>query len=232
MQPAGLDLLRKGVESARQHPLLLAFYVALNLLFNLLPPIDAAATDDAMLLGLLALVMAGVQAWLSVGLMMFALANVRGQRLPSIFSARATTVAKLIYAGFLQGMMVAAGLIFLVVPGFYLLLVWSQTSFLILDGAPVHRAIFRDSFVVTRDRKLFILAALSWVTLPLVAGIAVQILCTFAGVPTALIVSLLLWSWSSASAVVAIFGAAWLYRYLTDVEAGDAAATSAGTAVA
>ena len=117
---------------------------------SLLNPKPESPRDFAMFI-----VVSLVSAWTGYGLSRTAMRRMRGEP-ASFWSSRASLVE---FGGILMTMLVMVipvtiGLLLFLAPGVYLLLTWSQVTFLILDGRARNVDSLRASEELTRDRRI------------------------------------------------------------------------------
>lgn len=96
-----------------------------------------------------------VSAWVGYGLSRTAMRRLRGEA-ASFWSSRAsiTEFSGILITIIVMVIPVAIGLLLFLAPGVYLLLTWSQVTFLILDGRARHVDSLRASEALTRDRRI------------------------------------------------------------------------------
>ncbi len=124
-------------------------------------------------LGTLA-VCALLSAWVSYGLARTALAGVRGEGVNfrrALLSPK--TFGSILLAVMVTAVPVLIGLVLFIAPGIYLMLTWSQISFLILDGRARNVDALRASEQLTRDRRFEIFMAM---VVPIVLQLPAQLL--------------------------------------------------------
>ena len=115
-----------------------------------------------------------LSAWVSYGLARTALGGVRGEGV----DFRRALLSPKIFGSILLAVLVTTvpvliGLVLFIAPGIYLMLTWSQISFLILDGRARHVDALRASEQLTRDRRTEIFMAM---VVPIVLQLPAQLL--------------------------------------------------------
>jgi hypothetical protein len=112
--------------------------------------------------------------WVSYGLARTALASLRGE---GVDFRRALlplqTYGSILLTVLVMVVPVLLGFVLFIAPGIYLLLMWSQVSYLILDGRARNVDALRASEVMTRDRRLEIFMAM---VVPVVLQMPAQLL--------------------------------------------------------
>ncbi len=103
-----------------------------------------------------------VSSWASYGLARVALGVVRGE---GVHLGRAALSPRIFFAIVVTQLIIAVpvfiGLLLFIAPGIYLMLMWSQIGFLILDGRARMADALRMSEALTRERRFEILIALA-----------------------------------------------------------------------
>lgn len=137
----------------------------------LVPPTPKTPRDFAMFFSA-----ALLSSWVSYGLARTALSYLRGEGLDfrRALLSPLTFVAILVTA-IVATVPVAIGILLFIAPGIYLLLMWSQIGFLILDGRARNVDALRASEALTRDRRVEVFMAL---VVPVILQVPAQLLET------------------------------------------------------
>ena len=234
MAPTGRDFFKQGWELTRSNASATATYVALNLATALMPFDPVTGSTGSTIVDIVAgTALFFLPLWLMTGIAAIGIAAARGLPIPSIFSIDGAVVLKLLAAILIEMVLIALGIVLLVVPGLYLMVVWWLTPQAMVDGAGIYETLFRKTFRLASGSFGLIVATLSWLSLPmlpLLAIVAAFALTTgdFTTNPPALVpepIATMLSILASVATVAMMLGSSALYVHLNDRRTEAAAAT-------